>query len=132
MKRSSDDVDALIREALTREEAELFEQLGEPSLPEMITEVFQGRWRWLMLLSMVVSTALTVLAVYCAVRFFQAREVREMLVWAAGGFFSLMAVLGNKIWYWMEMQRHSLSREIKRLELAVVHLAGELRDRERR
>lgn len=130
MKTSNDDVDALIREALTREEAELFEQLGEPSLPEMITEVFRGRWRWLMILSMVVTTLLTVLAVYCAVRFYQAPEEREMLAWGAGGFFCLMAVMANKIWYWMEMQRHSLSREIKRLELAVVHLAGELRGRQ--
>jgi|GEM_PF-3584282 len=29
-----------------------------------------------------------------------------------------------KIWYWMELNRNTVLREIKRLELQVAHLAG--------
>ena len=39
--------------------------------------------------------------------------------------FSLAAVMGMKIWHWMEMQRHALTREIKRVELQVANLAND-------
>ena len=128
MKQSEKDIDALIREALSQEEAEILERLGEQSLPEMVTGLFRGKRRWLAVLSMTSQTVFFVLAIYTAVEFFGAAEIRDMLIWGAAFYFCVLASMANKLWSWMEMNRNSVTREIKRLELQIAHLASELRE----
>jgi hypothetical protein len=123
--RKSQDLDTLIRDALSREEAELFDRLGEPSLPELLSETFRGRRSWLMWLTGLVTAVFFGLSIYCAVQFFGADDVPTMLRWGVGLLFCLLAVMANKTWSWMEMQRVAISREIKRLEVAVAHLAAQ-------
>ena len=118
------DLDTLIRDALSQEEAELFDRLGEPSLPELVSATFRGRRSWLMWLTGFVTAVFFLLSIYCAVRFLGTDDLPTMMRWFAGLTFCLMAVLANKTWSWMEMQRIAISREIKRLELAVTHLAA--------
>jgi hypothetical protein len=120
-------LDALIREALSREEAALFDRLGPPSIPDLLTETFRGRLRWLNLFGGLLSFVFFGLAVYCAVMIFRTDALPAMIRWGLGFAFCLSAVWGLKLWFWMEMQRHATSREIKRVELAVAHLAAELR-----
>jgi RNA polymerase sigma factor (sigma-70 family) len=65
--------------------------------------------------------------IYCALEFFRAPEVRGMLLWGAGTALFMTMTLAMKVWYWMELNKHSVTREVKRLELQVAHLASELR-----
>ncbi len=54
-----------------------------------------------------------------------------MLLWAAAMFLCLGAVTSIKIWYWLEMNRLAVTREVKRLELQVVQIARKLDAMER-
>jgi hypothetical protein len=123
--RDRSDLDNLIRDALSQEEAELFDRLGEPSLPELVSDTFRGRRRWLMWLTGVITAIFFGLSIYCVVRFLGTDDIPTMLRWGGAALFCLLAVVANKTWSWMEMQRVALSREIKRLELAVAHLAAQ-------
>lgn len=122
--RATSDVDSLIREALSREEAELFDRLGRPSIHEQITDLFRGQNRWLTLATMAATLIFMIVAVYCGYRFLGTEDVAEMLRWGAGGALAVLAVTMAKIWAWMELQRHATTRELKRLEVQVAHLAG--------
>jgi hypothetical protein len=55
-----------------------------------------------------------------------------MVRWGAGFFFCVIVAVGCKLWYWMQLDRLAISREIKRVELILAHLAARLRDREQR
>ncbi len=123
------EVDRLIRAALEAEGIEGLELVAEPSLPEMVTELFSGRLRWIGGVFMVMILVFFIVTVWCGLRFLNATEVPNMIRWGAGFFFGLAAVLGGKIWYWMEIERLTMTREIKRVELMVAHLASELRAR---
>ncbi len=123
------DVDELIREALKAEDVEGLELLGEPGLPDMVTEVFRGRMRWYGAMFMVMILVFAVLAVVCAVEFLGTEDVVQMIRWGAGFFLCFLAVQGGKNWYWMQMERVAMTREIKRVELLLAHLAVELRGR---
>jgi hypothetical protein len=46
-----------------------------------------------------------------------------MILWGAATAFCIGIVTTIKIWFWLEMARHSILREIKRLQLKVVRLA---------
>jgi hypothetical protein len=118
------DLDRKIRDALAAADAELPGLAEEPSLPEEVVETFRGRHRWLVVLVFVFSTAFTIFAVVAAVQFFRAESVREMIAWAAGFGMSLIAIAMYKIWYWMELSRNALKREIKRVELQLAYLAS--------
>ena len=68
------------------------------------------------------------LGVLSAIKFFDAQQTRDMLMWAGATILCLSAVSMLKVWYWMELQKNSLLREIKRLELQIAHLAGKIKD----
>lgn len=128
MTHNNRDIDALIREALSQDESELFDELDDPTLPQMMAETFRGKLRYFSIMTFFLTLVFFIASVYCAIRFYQAPDVRQMLLWGAGLFYTLSVTLALKIWQWMEMQRHAVAREVKRLELRVASLATELRN----
>ncbi|MDH5804619.1 MAG: hypothetical protein OEZ54_05485, partial [Gemmatimonadota bacterium] len=87
--------------------------------------VFTGRNRWLNLGSLFVGAVFFGLAIYSAIRFMGSQDLglHGMLLWGFSGFFCLGVLAAMKVWYWLELQRITLARELKRLELQVAHLA---------
>ena len=122
------DIDLKIREALSAEDAELAQELErEQSMLQMISDSFRGRHRWLIVVAFVMVLVYMGLMVVSAIRFFSVEGVREMLLW--GGLFgvSLLAITATKMWYFMELNKNSVTREVKRVELQIAQLAKELR-----
>ena len=121
------DIDKKIQEALRAEDVELFGEFGgEQSMLEMVVDSFRGRMRWFMAFAIVVTVAMLVAMVAAAIAFYRAEEIREMILYAMvfgifGGGISMM-----KIWYWMELNKNTLTREIKRLELQVARLSSRI------
>ena len=50
----------------------------------------------------------------------------RIMLWAIVAM--VLSVTALKFWFWMEIHRHSLLREIKRVELQVAHLGAQLRE----
>lgn len=123
------DVDELIREAVRAEDIEQFDGLAEPGLPEMVVDLFRGRLRAYVVMFLFMMLACTALAVFCGIRFLGTSDVPAMLRWGAGFFFCTFTALNAKNWYWMQMEHLATTRELKRVELLVAHLAAELRAR---
>ena len=122
------DIDLKIREALSAEDAEFSKELeGELSMFQMLSDTFRGRHRWLVIMVFVVTTAYMGLAIFSAFRFFAVEGVRDMLLWGGLFGFSLLAVTACKIWYWMELNKNAITREVKRVELQIAQLAKQLR-----
>ena len=123
----TDNIDSLIREALSEEDRAHFD-VEEPSLPEQLFSLFQGRWRWMNALIVVFMLVLFVGALLAGVRFFQSDDVPTMLRWGSVAWLCWFAVGFLKLWTWLEMERFAVVREIKRLELQVANLSARLRD----
>lgn len=121
------ELDKKIAEALRKEDADLFREIGEePGIFEMLLETFRGKHRWLNLLGAIWTLAFLVLGIASAVAFFRAEATRGMLTWASACILCMWAVGLAKVWYWMEMQRIVVMREIKRVELQIARLAARL------
>ena len=120
-------LDDRIKEALKREDAELFgEVAGEASLPELVAESFKGKYRFFVVMTWCFSFVFFVASVYCVYRVFVSEEFHEHFLWGMGFFFSSMAVSMLKLWNWMELNRLSVIREVKRVELQIALLAKRL------
>lgn len=118
------DLDAQIREALEEDDPAFLSRLEQPSLVSLVGETFQGRTRWLTGMSVLFTVVFMAVAVVALLELLRAETTRGLVLWQTLLLFSLLAVAANKLWFWMEFQRVTLTREIKRLELQLAQLRG--------
>ncbi len=126
MKTNMEDIDKLIKETLTREEAKFYDQLDEQNAFQMILGLFNGKNKWLLVMMNIMTLIFFGLFVYCIVQFFSTDDTNELIKWGAGGLTFLLGVSILKVFAWMQMDKNALLREIKRLELQVSSLSGKL------
>ena len=119
-----EDIDELIKESLTKEEAEFYDYLEEQNLLEMVEGLFHKKNRWFMILMNIVQIIGFIMFVYCLVQFFGTEATNELIKWGAGGFVFLLMSSYLKLFSWMQMDKNVLLREMKRLELQISSIAA--------
>ena len=119
MKNKMEDIDELIKETLTQEEAKFYDELEEQNILEMVLGLFKGKNKWIMFLMNFMTVIFFSLFVYCTVQFFDTNVTNDLIKWGVGGLVFLFGVSMLKIFAWMQMDKNALIREIKRLELIV-------------
>jgi hypothetical protein len=128
MKTNMEDIDKLIKETLTQEEAKFYDELDEQNMLGMIGSLFTGKNAWLIVIMNIMTLVFFGLFIYCTVQFFDTNVTNELIKWATGGLVFLLAVSMLKIFAWMQMDKNAILREMKRLELQVSSLSGKLSD----
>ena len=127
--KNQEEIDQLIRKALTAEEAKFYEQLDEQNVQQMVGGLFSGKNKWMNVISLISMPFLFAGAIYCAFQFAQASEIKEMMVWCTGTFFLMIALGFLKLYNLMQMDKNAIIREIKRMELQVAVLNKKLGDK---
>ena len=116
-------IDEQIRAALKEEEAEVLSKFeSDESLTRMLVSLYQGQRSWINASATVVTFVIFGLQIWCGFEFFVAETIREMIGWATGFLALFLWVVMMKIWFWLELLRNSVTREVKRLELQVALL----------
>jgi hypothetical protein len=126
MGTNMEDIDKLIKETLTEEEAKFYDELDEQNVLEMVLGVFTGKNKWILIMMNIMTLVFFGLAVYCTIQFFSTDATNDLIKWGIGGFLFLMAVSIMKIFVWMQMDKNALLRELKRLELQVSSLSAKM------
>lgn len=119
-------IDESIKKALEQEDREWFDSLGEQSPLGQVIHSFRTQNRFLIAFSIIITFALMGACIWCAIEMFRAPEVREQILWAMGVFFTIQGITAIKLWYFMELNKNSTIREIKRMELQVARLTARL------
>jgi len=123
MKTNMEDIDQLIKETLTQEEAKFYDELDEQNVLGMITGLFKGKNAWLIIIMNIMTFIFFALFVDCAIQFFDMEATNDLIKWGIGGLLCLTAVSMLKIFGWMQMDKNAILREMKRLELQVSSLS---------
>jgi len=117
-------LDDRIKEELEKETSEIDTLLAkEGGLPDMVSAAWHGglrRWIWF---TSIILLPISIVMFWCGYEFFTASTQDDRLFWGICTLLSAMPQIALKQWQWMEMNRSSMMREIKRLELAVAALA---------
>lgn len=128
---NSKSIDEEIRAALSSDDALALEKYSEEqNVLQQAMSLLTGKNRWLNLWMMLVTFAFLGLTIYCGWRFYGARDMKELIGWSVGIILSFGTISILKIWAWMEMEKNSTVREIKRLELQVAMLSKKLGSQE--
>jgi hypothetical protein len=118
-------IDEAIRRALSPGDLEAYMSLGTERSP--IGEalgMFQSQHRGYVWGVAVAGAGFLALGAYAVWRLLAAAEVREMLAWALLAIFAMLTLALIKLWFWMELQRNGIVREVKRLELQIAAMAA--------
>ena len=121
-----EDIDKLIKETLTQEEAKFYEQLEEQNAFQMILGIFSGKMKWLIIIMNIMTLVFFGFFVYCVIQFFNTEVTNELIKWGIGSIAFLFGVSLMKMFAWMQMDKNALLRELKRLELQISSLSGKM------
>ena len=119
MRKEFEEVDLLIKEALTKEEAKFYDTLDEQNLLQMFGGIFDGKNKWIVVMMNIVNVIVLGLFVYCIVQFFSTEVTNELIKWSVAGVICILILSMLKLYMWMQMDKNSIIRELKRLELQV-------------
>lgn len=118
-------LDRAIRDTLSKEDAEFLSRFDEQSTPVgEVLDTFRGQWALMNAFAAVITFALFGGFVYCAWHMFAATDVRGTVLWSVGAIIAMLGVAMLKMYFWMEMNKNVVLREVKRLELQVARLAA--------
>ena len=118
-------LDRAIRDAFSQEDREFLSRFDDHSTPVgEVLDTFRGQWALMNAFAAVITFALFGAFVYCAWHMFGASDVRETVLWSVGAMITMLGVAMLKMYFWMEMNKNMLLREVKRLELQVARLAS--------
>ena len=118
-------LDRAIRDALSKEDAEFLSRFDEHSTPVgEVLDTFRGRWALMNAFAAVITFALFCAFVYCAWHMFEATDARDTVLWSVGAIIAMLGVAMLKMYFWMEINKNAVLREVKRLELQVARLAS--------
>ena len=121
------DIDKKILEALSAEDKEVMDSYGkELGLFGLMKESFRGKLKAMVIPVFLFMLMFAALLVYCTINFFSVEDIGTKLNWLAIGLTALIALGLLRLWYWMELNRLSIVREVKRLELQVSLAAKKL------
>ena len=120
-------IDRKIQQELETEATELESILGgDQGMFEMAFGIFKSRLRgWIIVVNIFI-IALTVAFIWCGYQFFMAETVDQRVFWGVWFILGLFAQAMSKLWLFMQMDRFSILREIKRQEIAINRLEQSL------
>ena len=124
------DFEQAIRQSLSTEDAALLDRLSaDQTLHRQVLATLEGQRRWYNAAGGMAGVVLFGVACVLAWRFVQATEVTEMLRWGAAAALAFAGIALIKVWFWLELQKNEVVREVKRLEVQVASLAAQSRRR---
>jgi len=81
MKTKMDDIDELIKETLTEEEAKFYDDLEEQNTFRKILGIFKGKDAWLSIVMNITNIIIFGLLIYCIVQVVNVKETNDLILW---------------------------------------------------
>jgi hypothetical protein len=100
---------------------------SDEGLIEQVAATFRTRMRVWVMISWCFTAVWAAVAAWAAVSFFRAVTVRDWIIYATVFQVAAISVAMLKLWYWMEMNRHTHTREVKRVELQIAELVDKVK-----
>lgn len=117
-------IDEKIKQALNQEyknildendkiDANPFQQMGVG---------FDSKMGWIYKLVIVFSALFAILMFYSIYQFYHVQEIKPLIGWAVSIIMFGLLTQISKMWYWSELGRNRIIRELKLLELQIANL----------
>jgi hypothetical protein len=110
------DIDKRIIETMNNDEAELFSSMDEENLFSSWMGIYSGENKYIAIVLSVFTTIFAIAAFYFGYHFFTTEAQPEMIRYGAAMFIFIIFTAFIKLWFWNQMDKRAILREIKRAE----------------
>jgi hypothetical protein len=124
-----EDIDKLIEESLSKEEAEFYHQLDEPGLMEQWAGLYKTRLGGWAILVTSIQVIFTIVTFWLAYQFFTAESVESQIRWGGGMFIGFIIMAQLKLWHWMQMDKNTILQQMKRIEYQIAVLTEKINEK---
>ncbi len=111
-----------ILEDIYDQKHDLDEAESERSFSARGLALLKTRFRTFYILTFILYLVVIGLGIWCSINFFSAEDVKEIAFWGICLTLCGIVVIATELWFWMEMNRNGILREVKRLELQIALL----------
>jgi len=114
-----------IDERIRRELEQEIDTLGEQEnaegfvLPTLVSQAFKGPLRNLIPVAIALAVSFGILFIWSIIEFVNASEVVSSIKWGVWAILSALGLVLVELFTWMQINRVSIRREIKKLEIYV-------------
>jgi len=122
MSLEKQNIDKLIKESLSADDAKFYDELEEENLLGKVGTTFKGKMGWLVIVMNIANLIFFGLLIYTIIQFFDAQGAEELIKWAMAIFGCFMFMAFTKLYVWMQMNKNDILRELKRIELQLAAL----------
>ena len=121
-----EEIDQLIKESLTQEEAKFYDELEEQNLLNQLGSLFKTKMGWLIVMMNIVNLIVFALSIYCVIQFLNTDVTNELIRWGGAVILCWSTLAMIKLFVWMQMDKNALLRELKRLELQIAAMSNKV------
>ena len=123
------DIDKRIIETMNDDEAELFNSMAEENLFSSWMGIYTGENKYIAILLSVFTAIFAIAAFYFGYLFFTTESQPELIRYGAAMFIFIMFTAFIKLWFWNQMDKRAILREIKRVEFQLALLMEKRSDK---
>ena len=99
---------------------------ADPSLIEELIDTLNGRHRFLVRVAVAKTLASSIILVVCVIQFFAQETTMAMIAWATAATMCVVGLGSLTVFFWMQVDRVAISRDVKQVELQLALLAARL------
>lgn len=121
---NNNNFDKLAKQALSEEEYNLLTQNEEQDLYAKLNRLINKKSNWIIVYIFIVTLIIFIAFIFFSINLFESNDVKEMIIGLYLTGFSLIMILGIKMYVWMQMNQKALLRELKKIELEI-HILSE-------
>ena len=126
MTMKKEDIDKLIEESLNAEEVKFYNELDEVGLFKQWFGLYKGAFKGWAILITIIQLVLTGLTFYLGYAFFTEDLSTDLIHFGGLFFIVFVSVAMLKLWHWMQMDKNSILREMKRIEFQIAVLSEKM------
>ena len=102
--------------------------MEEQGLTDLLFASFRGGMRRWVIAVNIITVIASIFMFWSGYKFFVATEMQDQVFWGVCVLILVNMQIALKQWIWMEINRSSVMREIKRVELAISRMASKITD----
>ena len=130
MNMNKEDIDKLIEESLNEDEVSFYNDLEEKGLFKQWFGLYKGAFKGWAILITTMQLILTALTFYLGYAFFTEDLSTDLIHFGGLFFIVFISVAMLKLWHWMQMDKNSILREMKRIEFQIAVLSEKMNKNE--
>lgn len=119
MNKSDKEIDELIHQALTKEEAIYFDQMGEQNISQQLFGLLRGKNSWMNWVVIIMHLVVLGVAIWTFVNMLETDVIGDKLEWMFYTIACFLVMVMLKLWGWNQMDKNVVLREVKRLEYQI-------------